>query len=143
MRKKTIALSGGFDPVHVGHVKMIEAAACQGQVLIILNSDAWLRRKKGYVFMPWEERVHIMGNIKGVVAVTAVDDRDGTVCEALRRHTPDAFGNGGDRKTDNTPEMQVCKDLGIELIWNLGGEKIQSSSELVAKSKQHKGEKNV
>jgi len=143
MRKKTIALSGGFDPVHVGHVKMIEAAARQGQVLIILNSDAWLRRKKGYVFMPWDERVQIMGNIKGVVAVTAVDDRDGTVCEALRRHKPDAFGNGGDRKTDNTPEMQVCEDLGIELIWNLGGEKIQSSSELVAKSKQHKGEKNV
>ena len=143
MNKKTIALSGGFDPVHVGHVKMIESAARQGQVLIILNSDAWLRRKKGYVFMPWEERVQIMGNIKGVVAVTAVDDRDGTVCEALRRHKPDAFGNGGDRKTDNTPEMQVCKDLGIELIWNLGGEKIQSSSELVAKSKQHKGEENV
>ena len=135
MNRKTIALSGGFDPVHVGHVKMIEDASRQGQVLIILNSDAWLRRKKGYVFMTWKERAHIMGNIKGVVAVTSVDDRDGTVCEALKRHKPDAFGNGGDRKTNNTPEMQVCEDLGIELIWNLGGEKIQSSSELVAKSK--------
>ena len=94
MNRKTIALSGGFDPVHVGHVKMIEDAAKQGQVLIILNSDAWLRRKKGYVFMPWKERAHILGNIKGVVAVTSVDDRDGTVCEALKRHKPDIFGNG-------------------------------------------------
>ena len=143
MNRKTIALSGGFDPVHVGHVKMIEDAAKQGQVLIILNSDAWLRRKKGYVFMPWKERAHIMGNIKGVVAVTSVDDRDGTVCEALKRHKPDAFGNGGDRKTNNTPEMEVCENLGIELVWNLGGEKIQSSSDLVANSKKQKGVRSV
>ncbi len=143
MRKKTIALSGGFDPVHVGHIKMIESAARQGQVLIILNSDPWLRRKKGYVFMPWKERVQIMGNIKGVVAVTSVDDRDGTVCDALRKHQPDAFGNGGDRKTDNTPEMEVCEELGIELIWNLGGEKIQSSSDLVANSKLKQGNSDV
>ena len=136
MKAKTIALSGGFDPVHVGHIKMIEAASRQGSVVIILNSDDWLQRKKGYVFMPWDERAHIMGNIKGVVAVVNVDDSDNTVCQALRRHKPDAFGNGGDRKQNNTPEMQVCEDLGIELIWNLGGGKIQSSSELVNKSKE-------
>jgi len=139
MNRKTVALSGGFDPVHIGHIKMIEAAAKQGQVLIILNSDAWLRRKKGYVFMTWKERAHIMGNIKGVVAVTSVDDRDGTVCEALKRHKPDAFGNGGDRKNNNTPEMDVCQEIGIELLWNLGGDKIQSSSELVSNSNKNKG----
>tara|TARA_Y100001970_G_C14192449_1_gene836170 strand:+ start:1274 stop:1690 length:417 start_codon:yes stop_codon:yes gene_type:complete len=138
MKRKTIAISGGFDPVHIGHVKMIQAAAQQGQVLVILNSDNWLMRKKGYVFMPWKERAYIMGNIKGVVAVTNVDDTDDTVCQALRHHRPDAFGNGGDRKTNNTPEMNVCKELGIELIWNLGGDKIQSSSKLVSKTMEEK-----
>ena len=64
-----------------------------------------------------------------------VDDNDNTVCEALRRHNPDFFANGGDRKQDNTPEMIVCQELGIELLWNIGGGKIQSSSDLVAKSK--------
>ncbi len=80
-----------------------------------------------------------MGNIKGVVAVTSVDDSDNTVCQALRAHRPDAFGNGGDRKQNNTPEMEVCNELGIELIWNLGGGKIQSSSELVSNSQQQEG----
>tara|TARA_R100000008_G_C3510271_1_gene128436 strand:- start:27 stop:449 length:423 start_codon:yes stop_codon:yes gene_type:complete len=137
--KKIIAISGGFDPVHIGHVRMIEDASKFGGVLVILNSDEWLMRKKGYIFMPWEERAHIMGNIKGVVAVTNVDDSDGTVCHALRRHIPDAFANGGDRKTDNTPEMSVCEELGIELMWNIGGDKIQSSSDLVSNSKDKTG----
>ena len=97
MRERPIiAVSGGFDPVHIGHVRMIQDAARYGDVMVIINSDAWLERKKGYVFMPWEERAEIMGNIKGVVLVTQVDDSDGTVCEALRRHRPDAFANGGD-----------------------------------------------
>ena len=65
--------------------------------------------------------------------MTNVDDTDGTVCEALRRHKPDAFANGGDRRLDNTPEMDVCDELGIEMLWNFGGSKVQSSSELVNK----------
>ena len=76
-----------------------------------------------------------MGNIKGVRMVTQVDDSDETVCEALRRMRPDAFANGGDRKATNTPEMEVCNELGIELLWNIGGEKTQSSSALVQKAK--------
>ena len=139
MNKKIIAVSGGFDPVHKGHVKMIEQAARQGGVLVIVNSDEWLQRKKGYVFMPWEERAYIMGNIKGVVAVTNVNDSDNTVCHALRRHKPDAFANGGDRKNNNTPEMKLCEELGIELLWNMGGDKIQSSSDLVENSQKNKG----
>jgi cytidyltransferase-like protein len=131
MNRKTIAISGGFDPIHIGHVKMIEEASRHGGVLVILNSDEWLQRKKGYVFMSWKERSYIIGNIKGVVAVTNVDDSDDTVCHALKKHRPDAFANGGDRKVENTPEMKLCKDLGIELMWNVGGEKIQSSSQLV------------
>ncbi len=143
MSKKVIAISGGFDPVHMGHVKMIEEASRYGQVLVILNSDEWLKRKKGYIFMPWKERAYIMGNIKGVSMVTNVDDSDDTVCHALRRHHPDAFANGGDRKIENTPEMKLCEDLSIELLWNIGGGKIQSSSDLVSNSQKQKGVWNV
>ena len=140
MREKPlIAVSGGFDPVHIGHVRMIQDAARYGDVIVIINSDDWLMRKKGYVFMPWQERAEIMGNIKGVTIVTAVDDQDGTVCEALRRHKPDAFANGGDRKTQNTPEMDVCEKLGIQMMWAIGGnDKPQSSSWLVNKLKENK-----
>ena len=140
MRERPIiAVSGGFDPVHIGHVRMIQDAARYGDVMVIINSDDWLMRKKGYVFMPWEERAEIMGNIKGVRFVTQVDDSDGTVCEALRRHRPDAFANGGDRKTQNTPEMDVCEELGIQMMWAIGGnDKPQSSSWLVNKLKENK-----
>ena len=137
--RPVIAVSGGFDPVHIGHVRMIRDAARYGDVMVIINSDDWLMRKKGYVFMPWEERAEIMGNIKGVRLVTQVDDSDGTVCEALRRHTPDVFANGGDRKTENTPEMDVCEELGIQMMWAIGGNnKPQSSSWLVNKLKENK-----
>ena len=140
MRERPIiAVSGGFDPVHIGHVRMIQDAARYGDVMVIINSDDWLMRKKGYVFMPWQERAEIMGNIKGVRLVTQVDDSDGTVCEALRRHRPDAFANGGDRKTQNTPEMDVCEELGIQMMWAIGGnDKPQSSSWLVNKLKENK-----
>ena len=134
-----IAVSGGFDPVHIGHIRMIRDAARYGDVLVIINSDDWLMRKKGYVFMPWKERAEIMGNIKGVRIVTQVDDSDGTVCAALRRHKPDVFANGGDRKAQNTPEMDVCEELGIQMMWAIGGNnKPQSSSWLVNKLKENK-----
>lgn len=133
---KIIALSGGFDPLHVGHVRMINHAAAYGQVVVLLNSDDWLMRKKGYVFMPYEERSEILLSLRSVSAVRRVYDLDDSVCEALKRIRPDYFGNGGDRVEGNTPEKELCEQLGIELIWNLGGPKIQSSSELVAKSKE-------
>lgn len=136
MNKKTICLSGGMDPIHIGHVRMILDAAKYGDVVVILNSDDWLLRKKGYCFMPWEERKEILLSIRGVKEVSSVNDDDGTVCEALKRIKPDYFGNGGDRKQNNTPEGSLCNDLGIEMIWNLGGEKIQSSSDLVKNSKK-------
>ncbi len=138
--KKTIAISGGMDPVHIGHVKMIQAAAELGDVIVILNSDGWLKRKKGYVFMSFEERKYLLEHIKGVSAVSWVNDDDGTVCEALQRLKPDMFGNGGDRTSNNTPEKEVCLDNGIQMIWNLGGQKIQSSSELVRTFVKNKAE---
>jgi len=134
MKRKLIAVSGGFDPIHKGHVRMIREAAKLGDVVVILNSDAWLMRKKDYKFMDFIERSYIAGSVKGVVMTSGVDDSDGTVCEALRRIKPDAFANGGDRYNTNTPEMDVCKELGIEMLWNIGGEKEQSSSNLVDKA---------
>lgn len=122
-----IMLSGGFDPLHVGHVEMINRARHYGDVIIILNSDAWLQRKKGRAFMPFEERKVILENLANVRRVVGVDDSDGTVCAALREHKPNYFGNGGDRTFTNTPELDVCDELHIEPVFELG-KKIQSSS---------------
>ena len=135
-KNKTVMVSGGFDPIHVGHVRMIQEAAKHGDVIVVANSDAWLKRKKGYIFMPWEERTEIILSMRGVLDVLPVDDSDGTVCDALRRYNPTCFANGGDRGAKNTPEMQVCEDLGIEMLWEVGGGKIQSSSDLVNNSKK-------
>ena len=137
-KRKIVAVSGGFDPVHVGHVRMIAEAARLGDVVIIANSDEWLMRKKGYVFMTWEERQEILYNFKGVVDVYEALDADDSVCKTLEKLNPDIFANGGDRKNDNVPEVALCNKLGIELRWNIGGDKIQSSSELVAKANDSK-----
>jgi len=134
MSKKTICVSGGFDPVHIGHLRMIQEAAKFGDVIVIVNSDKWLMRKKGYIFMPFKERSEILQGFAAVSETTHVDDTDGTVCEALQRIKPTYFANGGDRKTDNTPEMDVCDDEGIQLLWGMGGGKVQSSSTLVSDS---------
>jgi len=135
MGNKRIMVSGGFDPVHIGHIQMINAASQWGEVIVVINSDSWLKRKKGYVFMPWQERAYLLQQIKGVTEVSAVDDQDGTVCEAIIRLHPDAFANGGDRKKNNTPEMTVCDDMSIQMLWGIGGkDKPQSSSWLVNKA---------
>jgi len=138
MSYKRVMISGGFDPVHIGHVRMIQAAAKHGPVVVAVNSDAWLLRKKGYVFMPWEQRAEIIESIKGVAYVVPVDDNDDTVCAAIVEEHPHAFANGGDRKDNNVPEVALCEEMGIELLWNVGGGKIQSSSDLVRESKNEK-----
>ena len=134
-------VSGGFDPIHIGHVRMILEAAKHGKVIVVANSDDWLRRKKGFVFMPFEERKEILESIRGVQKVVSVDDTDGTVCEALRTHRPDYFANGGDRTNENTPEQDVCNELQIEMVWGIGGEKVQSSSDLTKKVNTSKRER--
>tara|TARA_R110000824_G_scaffold103375_1_gene245565 strand:- start:406 stop:807 length:402 start_codon:yes stop_codon:yes gene_type:complete len=114
---------------------MIKEAAEWGDVIVVVNSDDWLVRKKGYIFMPWEERAEIIRSIDGVSLVSSVDDPDGPVCEAIRRLKPDVFANGGDRKKKNTPEMYTCDELGIQMFWGIGGkDKPQSSSWLVNKA---------
>jgi len=135
-KKPTVMVSGGFDPIHAGHIRMIRHAAEFGDVIVIANSDNWLYRKKGFIFMEWDKRVEILNAIKGVILVDSVDDSDGTVCEAIRRLKPTYFANGGDRGKKNTPEQSVCEELNIELLWSIGGdEKLDSSSELARKAR--------
>ena len=82
--------------------------------------------------MEFDQRAEILAAVKGVIKVSGVDDSDGTVCEAIRRLKPDYFANGGDRKKHNTPEQAVCEELGIEMLWGIGGDdKANSSSDLV------------
>jgi len=130
--RKIICVSGGFDPAHRGHVELFKDASAYGKVVVILNSDTWLDRKKGYHLMDWEDRAEILKAFKYIDDVVAVDDLNGgTVCEALKIIKPDFFGNGGDRTKLNTPEAALCEELGIELVWGLGGSKTRSSSELI------------
>lgn len=129
-----ICVSGGFDNLHVGHVRMFNQAAMNGTLIVILNSDEWLKRKKGYFLMPWKERAELIRNLSSVFMVEAVDDSDGTVCEALRRLRPDYFANGGDRFPDNTPELKVCEELGIGMLFGVGGKKITSSQEIARRA---------
>jgi cytidyltransferase-like protein len=131
-KKKTVLVSGGFDPVHIGHIRMILDASNHGDVIVVANSDDWLYRKKGFVFMEFDQRAEILAAIKGVIKVSGVDDNDGTVCEAIHRLKPDYFANGGDREKHNTPEQAVCDELGVEMLWGVGGKnKANSSSDLV------------
>lgn len=131
--RKTIVISGGFDPIHPGHIAMIEAAAEYGEVHIIANSDDWLVRKKGFYFQPWVDRKKILEVY--TPHIHNVDDSDGTVCAALREICPTYFGNGGDRGKENTPELDVCEELGIEPIFGLGGGKYSSSSHIYARNR--------
>lgn len=127
----TVCISGGFDPVHVGHLRMIKEASQFGKLIVIVNSDEWLMRKKGYIFMPFDERCEILAAFSGVTDTTGVDDSDDSVCKALINLKPTYFANGGDRRSDNTPEIKLCEKLGIELLWYVGGGKVQSSMDLV------------
>ena len=120
-----------MDPLHCGHVALLRAAACMGRVFVALNSDAWLTRKKGKAFMPWEERVIILRELRSVSQVLAVQDDDDTVCEAIERVRPHIFANGGDRVRPNKKEHAICQRLGIKELFNVGGFKIQSSSDLI------------
>jgi cytidyltransferase-like protein len=144
MKYDVMILSGGFDPVHVGHLRMIQAAAeMADEVVVGVNSDDWLMRKKGYVFMPHAERVEIIQGFDGCAKAVGFDDGDSTASDllrAVREMYPDktiAFGNGGDRTSDNIPETPAAEETCIELVWSVGGGKVQSSSTLVADSRKN------
>lgn len=140
---KTVAVSGGFDPLHLGHIKLFEAARRLGdRLVVIINNDHWVQKKKGYVFMKAEERAGIIRVLRAVddVLITShpANPADMSVNAELEKLKPDIFANGGDRKPDGdpVPEVELCKRLGIEMVYNVGGGKIQSSSELVGRVKK-------
>lgn len=141
---KIVAVSGGFDPIHVGHVRMFQEAKKFGdKLVVILNNDNWLRKKKGYVFMPQSERKEIIKAIAGVdkVLLTSheMDTNDMSICAELKKLHPHVFANGGDRTEKNIPEIPVCKSIGCKMIFNIGhGGKVQSSSWLIEKINQKK-----
>jgi D-beta-D-heptose 7-phosphate kinase/D-beta-D-heptose 1-phosphate adenosyltransferase len=137
--KVVVAVSGGFDPIHVGHVRLFEEARKLGdELVVILNNDNWLRKKKRHVFMPEQERREVIGALKSVdrVVLTTHPENpdDMSVCRELRELRPDIFANGGDRTHDNIPEVAVCNEIGCRMAFNVGeGGKVQSSSWLLKK----------
>ncbi len=142
----TVVVSGGFDPIHIGHVRMFQHARSMGdRLVVLLNNDHWLRAKKGFVFMPQKERKEIIEAIYGVDEVRftshKANDTDRSVCRDLLKVKPHIFANGGDRKPsgDPVPEVALCRELGIKMVYNVGaGGKVQSSSWLIANASKHK-----
>ncbi len=143
-KKIIVAVSGGFDPIHIGHVRMFKEAKALGDMLVvIINNDNWLRKKKGFVFMPEKERKEIIESIKwvdkAVITSHKANSKDMSVSKELLALKPDIFANGGDRTSKNTPEMRVCKKINCKMAFNVGhGGKIQSSSWLTGKIKNGK-----
>lgn len=131
---KIVLVTGGFDPIHSGHIAYFKAAKTLGDSLIVgLNSDEWLERKKGRAFMPWNERLCVVNNLSMVDEVYTFDDYDGSaksfICQ-VRAHYPDAkliFANGGDRTKDNIPEMDIV-DNNLEFVFGVGGDDKKNSS---------------
>lgn len=118
--KKIIALSGAFDPPTIGQAEMISHASKLGNVVIILNSDEWLAKRKYRIFLSRQKRKSILLSMPGVIDIIDAKDSDGTVCQSLLELKPDMFGNGGPRTPENTPEFDLCNELGIQLVWKIG-----------------------
>lgn len=139
---KIYCTSGGFDPLHIGHLRCFQHTAeiCRGGpsgriepglFVVIVNGDGFLYRKKGYAFMPHHERMEIIAGVDGVDYVLGWDDGSQTVTGAIDILHPKFFTKGGDRNSaDNVPEFKLCEEIGCEVIFNVGGGKIRSSSEL-------------
>jgi|TARA_Y100000310_G_scaffold111677_1_gene110076 cytidyltransferase-like protein len=124
---KTVAVSGYFDPLHVGHVEYFKLAKKLGdRLVVILNNDKQAKLKKGSAFMPQEERKAILEALRDVDEVFLSIDTDSTVCRSLEALKPDIFAKGGDRFIGEVPETEVCREMGIEMVDSLG-KKIQSS----------------
>ena len=139
--KTVVIVSGGFDPLHSGHIEYFKAAKALGNKLVVaVNSDAWLERKKGKHFMPFAERANIIKHLDMVDDVIGFDDNDNTANSAIfcmlsthGNNTNLIFANGGDRATDNTPEYNMYKSQhGLQFVWGVGGtNKINSSSSIL------------
>ena len=127
---KKVAISGYFDPIHVGHLEYIEMSKKLGDYLVVIvNNNKQCVLKKGNPFMDEMDRMKIVKAIKWVDEVFLSVDQDGTVCKSLEKIKPDIFTNGGDRYIKECPEAVVCRKYGIELFDGMG-DKIRSSSDL-------------
>jgi cytidyltransferase-like protein len=135
--KKIVAVSGGFDPLHIGHIRYMQEAKKLGdKLVVILNNDNWFDVKGKPVFMSHKERKEIIEALGCVDEVIISSHKKGTkdisICKELKKIKPHIFANGGDRFADNIPEFKLCNDLGIKMVFNVGkGGKIKSSSELL------------
>ncbi len=152
LKKRIVAVSGGFDPLHIGHVRLFKEAKKLGdKLVVILNNDNWLRKKKGKEFMKEKDRKEIIESIECVDEVfiskhsKSIDYNDPlsrSVCKELEKIRPHIFANGGDRFADDIPEFKLCNDLGIKMVFNLGkGGKVRSSSELLNKYSKTKNKR--
>lgn len=136
-KRIVVAVSGGFDPVHVGHIRMFREAKKLGdELVVIVNNDNWLAKKKGKPFMNEAERTEIIESIRFVDRVVLTNHSAGSddrsVCAELEAIRPDIFANGGDRTKDNIPEVALCERINCTMVFNVGeGGKIQSSSALL------------
>ena len=134
-----ILISGGFDPIHSGHIKLIQDANKKGDVVVLLNSDEWLRNKKGREFLPFNERKIIMESIKGVIKVIEFDDGDKTCIDGIKKaksffnNKVIKFANGGDRNNNTTPEKAYCDRNNIETLFGIGGDNKSNSSSWILK----------
>tara|TARA_B110000196_G_C21010999_1_gene597883 strand:- start:249 stop:677 length:429 start_codon:yes stop_codon:yes gene_type:complete len=134
-----IIVSGGFDPIHSGHIKLINNANKYGDVVVLLNSDEWLRNKKGKEFLTFDERKIIMENIKGVINVIEFDDSDLTCVDGIKKAKSIfkdrviKFANGGDRNNKTTPEKKYCENNNIETLFGIGGNDKSNSSSWILK----------
>jgi len=131
---RIVLVTGGFDPLHSGHIEYFDAASKLGDVLIVgVNSDEWLTRKKGKPFMPWAERALIVSKLKMVHGIRHFDDSDGSARDAIRKvleNYPNddiIFANGGDRKLDNIPEMDIESER-LQFVFSVGGDDKKNSS---------------
>jgi D-beta-D-heptose 7-phosphate kinase/D-beta-D-heptose 1-phosphate adenosyltransferase len=137
---RIVCTSGGFDPIHPGHAScLIESKQYGDTLVVVVNGDGFLKRKKGKAFMDIETRCHVVSCIREVDFVIPFEiDNDQTVCEALRRIRPHVFTKGGDRVDfTNIPEWSVCQELGIELVSQVGRPKLWSSSDFLKDWEQY------
>ena len=132
--KDIILVSGGFDPIHSGHIAMIEEAGKYGDVVVLLNSDKWLKNKKGKFFLPFSERSIIMQALKNVIEVISFNDEDKTCIDGIKKaikkypNQKIKFANGGDRNDKSTPETKFCLENKVLTIWGIGGNYKKNSS---------------
>ena len=147
MNDNIVVFTGGFDPIHSGHIDLINEAVKIGRVVVGLNSDEWLSRKKGQAFLPFIEREKIIKQFKNVMQVISFDDTDGTAIDAIRKVKSNfgsahsiIFVNGGDRTSTNIPEIEEFKDdPKVEFMFSVGGDdKKNSSSWILEKWKYQK-----